>query len=346
MTPTRTPSRVRSLLAGATLTAAAALLSAVTAPAAFAQGKGIDDPGRAPYQKALQGKTVAYVPTTMVVDLTQGWLSAMRRELEPEGVKFVIRDANFSADAGAQAITNLISDKPDVIVVQNLDVSTNARLLKRAEDAGIHVIQLNMRTSYPSVAYVGFDPVEAGQKQAEAVVAACQGKSNKIAIVQGSVSATASLYTLKGIENVLAKHPQIKVVSNQPADWDASKAKALTQTVLKANPDLCGIIGFWDGMDIGTAAAVKEAGLTGKVFLSTSGGGEQRAACDMVKAGSYDHYLNYNVEAQGTTLSAMIKWLLQSGVKPGTAKGAVYSYLHQITKDPVTQRCWTLEALK
>lgn len=335
--------RTRSI--GAAL-AAAGLLALTTSPSALAQGKGIDDPSRAVYQKALAGKTVAYVPTTMVVDLTQGWLAGMKRELEPMGVKFVIRDANFSADAGAQALTNLISDKPDIIVVQNLDVSTNARVIQRAEAAGIPVIQLNMRTSYSSTAYIGFDSVEAGQKQAEAVVAACKGKSNKIAIVQGSISATASLYTLKGVENVLAKHPEIKVVSNQPADWDASKAKALTQTVLKANPDLCGIIGFWDGMDIGTAAAIKEAGMTGKVFLSTSGGGEQRAACDMVKAGSYDHYLNYDVEAQGTTLAAMIKWLLQSGVKAGTAKGSIYSHLTHITKDPATQRCWTLNTLK
>ena len=84
------------------------------------------------------------------------------------------------------------------------------------------------------------------------MVNACQGKSNKIAIVQGALSAAASAYTLKGVENVLAKHPEIKVVSSQAADWDAAKAKAITQTVLKQNPDLCGIVGFWDGMDIGT----------------------------------------------------------------------------------------------
>jgi Periplasmic binding protein domain len=89
--------------------------------------------------------------------------------------------------------------------------------------------------------------------------------------VQGALSAAASAYTLKGVENILAKHPEIKVVSSQAADWDAAKAKAIVQTVLKQNPDLCGIVGFWDGMDIGDAAAVKEAGLTGKVFVATLG---------------------------------------------------------------------------
>ena len=88
---------------------------------------------------------------------------------------------------------------------------------------------------------------------------------------------------MKGVENVLAKNPELKVVSSQAADWDAAKAKGITQTVLKQHPDLCGIVGFWDGMDSGTAAAIKEAGLTGKVFLATSGGGEQKGACDQVK---------------------------------------------------------------
>src|SRR5205085_2006560 len=82
---------------------------------------------------------------------------------------------------------------------------------------------------------------------------ACKGRSNKIAIVQGAPTAAASAYTLKGVENVLSRNPQVKVVSNQAADWDAAKAKALTQTVLKQHPDLCGIVGFWDGMDIYTA---------------------------------------------------------------------------------------------
>ena len=57
----------------------------------------------------------------------------------------------------------------------------------------------------------------------------------------------------------MKQHPEIKVVANQAADWDATKAHAVTSTVLKQNPDLCAIIGFWD-VRVGTAAAIKEAG--------------------------------------------------------------------------------------
>mgnify|MGYP002714176318 FL=1 len=241
--------------------AAALGLAAIAAAPALAQ-QGLDEPFQKPFKESLAGKTVAYVPVAMNFDLTEGWYAGMKKELEPYGVKFEIRDPNWNTNAGAQAVTSLISEKPAVMVIHNPDVQTYAKLLQRAENEGIYVIQINMGSAYRSSAFVGANWIEIGEKDTEAVVKACQGKSNKIAVVQGALSAAASAYTLKGVENVLARHPEIKVVSSQAADWDAAKAKAITQTVLKQNPDLCGIVGFWDGMDIGTAAAVKEAGYT------------------------------------------------------------------------------------
>jgi ribose transport system substrate-binding protein len=325
--------------------AAAALTAALLAPGLSARSEGLEEPFREPYLKAMQGKVVAYLPVAMSFDLAQGWLAGIKRELEPLGVKVVVRDPNWSTNAGAQALTNLISEKPDVIIAHNPDVQTYAKLLQKAEASGIDVVQINMRSSYPTTAFVGADWVDIGQKATTAVVDFCKGKSNKIAIMQGQLSAAASAYTLKGVEDVLAKHPEIKIVSSQAADWDASKAKGIAQTVLKQNPDLCGIVGFWDGMDIGTAAAIREAGLTGKVFLATSGGGEQKGACDQVKNGSFDLDLSYDVPTQASNMAAMIKWLLVSGMKPGTAKASIYTTLIPITKQNASTEgtCWSLD---
>ncbi len=333
----------RRLIQGA-LSAVALTLGFTATQAAFAQGKGIDEPFRATYKKTLAGKTVAYVPVAMGFDLAQGWLEGLKKELEPLGVKIVPRDPNWSTSAGAQAITTLIGEKPDVIVVHNPDVQTYAKLLQKAEESGIQIVQINMRSNYQSVVFVGADWVDVGEKATTAVIESCKGKSNKIAIVQGALSAAASAYTLKGVENILAKHAEIKVVSSQAADWDAAKAKGITQTVLKQHPDLCGIVGFWDGMDSGTAAAIKEAGLTGKVFLATSGGGEQKGACDQVKSGAFDLNLSYDVPTQASNMAASIKWLLQNPGKTGTAKGSIYTTLIPITKANAGNDgvCWKL----
>jgi len=327
-----------------TKTIVALALGLAAAGAAFGQGKGLDEPFRAGYMKALDGKTVGYIPVAMGFDLTQGWLDGLKKQLEPQGVKVVLRDPNWNTNAGAQAFTALIAEKPAVIVIHNPDVQTYAKLIRKAEDDGIYVVQINMRSAQASTVFVGADWVEIGEKDAKAVVDACKGKSNKIAIVQGAPTAAASAYTLKGVENVLAKNPQIKVVSNQAADWDAAKAKALTQTVLKQHPDLCGIVGFWDGMDIGTAAAIKEAGLTGKVFLATSGGGSQQGACDLVKSGAFDLDLSYDVPTQAEDMAAMIKWLLQGGLKAGQVKQNIYTTLIPITKENAAKdgTCWKL----
>src|SRR5450631_1109833 len=322
------------------------LVAAASAPV-LAQ-KGLDEPFQGAFKEALAGKTVAFVPVAMNFDLTEGWFAGLKRELEPYGVKVVVRDPNWSTNAGAQAVTTLISEKPAVIILHNPDVQTYAKLAQRAENEGIYILQINMGSNYRSSAFVGANWNEIGERQTEAVVKACQGKSNKIAVIQGQLSAAASAYTLKGVENVLAKNPDIKVVSSQAADWDAAKSKAITQTVLKQHPDLCGIVGFWDGMDSGTAAAIKEAGLTGKVFLATSGGGEQKGACEQVKSGAFDLDLSYDVPTQASNMAAEIKWLLQNKGKTGAAKGSIYTTIIPINKSNAGTEgtCWNLSDLK
>lgn len=328
-----------TLLIRSMLAASVALFGTV------AVGAGLDDPGRAPYQKAFQGKRVVFIPVAMSYDLAQGWSAGLRRDLEPLGVKFEIRDPNWNTAAGAQAITSLIAEKPDVIVVNVPDVSSYSKLLQRAEAAGIHVVQINMRANAPAGVFLGADFVRIGEMGAEHLVSACKNKSGKIALVQGVLTAAGSAYLLKGVENVLAKNPQLKVVSNQAADWDASKAKAITQTVLQQHKDLCGVIGFWDGMDGGTAAAIKEAGMTGKVTLVSSGGGNQ-TACDAVKAGAYDYYVSFDVPGQVRDMSTMIRALLSGGAKPGSVHGSVYNNLQAITKENASSACWSMKTFQ
>src|SRR6188768_2449760 len=147
---------------------------ALTAGSVLAQ-EGIDDPTRAPYYESFVGKRVAYVPVAMGFDLTEGWAAGLKEALEPLGVIFDIRDPNWSTDAGAQAITSLISEKPDVLLVQNPDIQSYARLLKRAEDAGIRVVQVNMRSSASTSAFVGSDWIGIGEAMANAVVKQCSG---------------------------------------------------------------------------------------------------------------------------------------------------------------------------
>jgi ABC-type sugar transport system substrate-binding protein len=316
------------------------------APACAAQ---FDDGQSVAYSAALAGKKVVFVPISMSFDLPQAWAEAMKKAAQTYGFEFSIRDPNWNPDSGAQALTQLITEKPDLIVVHNVDMQVYARLLKRAMDAGILVLQVNLKSTQNTDAYVGANWYDIGKREAEMAVKACGTGSNtsgKIAITQGTPTNPANSIELQAVEDVLKEHPEIKVVSNQSADWDAAKAHAITSTVLKQHPDLCAVVGMWEVMDEGSAAAVKEAGKTGIVQVITDGGG-RAPACEAIKTGAFNGYISYDVPRQSRDLVDAIKVLLQTKPKPGATPFALYSPLTEITQANMTDNsCWTMDQLK
>jgi len=112
--------------------------------------------------------------------------------------------------------------------------------MQRAENEGIYIIQINMVRSIaarPLRRQLDRDRRARHRSCREG----CEGKSNKIAVVAGPCRRGIRLHP-EGCREVLAKHPEVKVVSSQAADWDASKAKAIVQTRAEAASDLCGIV--------------------------------------------------------------------------------------------------------
>ncbi len=292
----------------------------------------------------MAGKKVAFVPLSMGFDLTQGWAAAMQVQADAMGYELIIRDPNWSTDAGAQQITQLIAQKPDIIIVHNPDRNAYARLLKRVQDQGIKVLQVNLKSETTTEAFVGVDWYRIGAHQAQSVVKACEGKSGKVAIMQGRITDPANFITVQAIKDVFAEHPNIQIVSDQSSEWDATKAQGAAATALKQNPDICGIVGLWDNMDVGTAAAIREAGLTGKVYLSSSGGGRKEADCDMVESGAFDEVVIYSVPRMGRDLNAAIAFLLQQDGEAQINPFALITPISVVTKDNLTPgSCWQME---
>jgi len=300
------------------------------------------DQMRDAYYKVFQGKKLIFISILQATDLGQGWFQGMKDALEPLGMTVEVRDSNLSTSAGAQAFAQAIAEKPAVIVAWNPDLTAYARLIQQAEAQGIYVISVNQRSNVAADGYIGPDWVKVGEIEAESAIERCKGNSGKVAIVQGQATSASNALAMSGINDVLQANPKIQVVSNQAADWDANKAKGITTTVLKAHPDLCAVIGSWEGMDVGIAAAVREANLNGKVAVITSGSSSQQSACNQVKGGTWDEYISYNLPIQEVQLNTVITALMSSGVKPAGFSSISYSVLTRINKSNVDQpnTCW------
>jgi ribose transport system substrate-binding protein len=330
-----------------TLFASAATVAMLSAAVpAMAEG----DPGPAAYEAALKGKRVALVPMAMGFDLAQGWAAYLKREVEGWGGTFETRDPNWSIEAGAQAITDLISAEPppNVLVVHSPDLNSYAKLFKKAQEKGIYVILIDNPANFAADAFIGSDWDRLGQLEAEAAVKVCAADPKKeIGLVQGDQVNASSLYQYAGIMKVLDKHPEYKVVAKPDSNWDATTARNVATTMLQQNPDICAIIDFWDGDATGTAAAIRDAGKEGKVALITTGGGEKAADCDKLNSGEYHAVVMTELHKQSGDMNAIIKFLLQSGQPAGTAKTNIYTLERAYTKaDLKPDTCWDVKALQ
>jgi ribose transport system substrate-binding protein len=329
-------------------TLAASAVIAFTAPAMQAMAD--DDPGPAAYEAAMKGKRVALVPLAMGFDLAQGWAAILKREVEAFGGTFETRDPNWSTEAGAQAITELISseNKPDVLIVMAFDLNSYSKLLKKAQAEGIYVILIDNPANFKADAYVGGDWTKLGMLEAEAVIKGCgENSSKKIGLVQGDEVNATSLYQYAGIMKVLDQHKDFQVVAKPDSNWDATTSRNVTATMLQQNPDICGIIDFWDGDATGAAAAIRDAGKQYQIFLVTTGGGEETNTCANVANGTFDAVVSTELYNESQAMVAMVKYLLQSGQPPGTASPYIYTLMSTVTKDNLNPRsCWSLKGLQ
>jgi ribose transport system substrate-binding protein len=323
-------------------------VASVTAVVAFpAQAA---DPAPAEYNKAMNGKRVLLVPMAMGFDLAQGWAAILKREVGAFGGTFETRDPNWSVEAGAQAITELISsdNKPDVLIVMSPDLNSYTKLMKKAQSEGIFVLLIDNPANFKADAYVGSDWTELGRLEAEAVVKGCgPSSSKKIGLVQGDEVNATSLYQYAGIMEVLGKHPDFQVVAKPDSNWDATTSRNVTATMLQQHPDICGIVDFWDGDATGASAAIRDAKLQDKVFLVTTGGGEKTADCDRIADGTYGAVVMTELVKETNNMVSIIKYLLQSGQKPGTASPYIYTLMKATTKENMRpDSCWDLKALQ
>ncbi|HLH48144.1 MAG TPA: sugar ABC transporter substrate-binding protein, partial [Roseiarcus sp.] len=216
------------LLAGAT---ALALATAAN----VARADHYDDGQWSLTAKALEGKTVAFVPISMGFDLPQAWAGAVQHAADKWGFKFVIRDPNWDVAAGVQALSQLVAEKPDVLIVQPADPQSYAKLIAKALSAGIKVVQINMESVTRGDAYVGSDWYDVAGTEMDMLEKLCgkaSGKSGNIALISGIPTNPGMMVGMQAINDKLKQYPDLKLVANQAADYDPTKAHDVAATIL------------------------------------------------------------------------------------------------------------------
>ncbi|MDQ3809165.1 MAG: ABC transporter substrate-binding protein, partial [Chloroflexota bacterium] len=135
------------------------------------------------------------------------------------------------------------------------------------KQAGIPVILLDRNVDQTVakpgedfVTFIGSDFVQEGQRAADWLIKATNGKATIIEL-EGTTGSSPANDRKKGFDDtVKSKAPDMQIVASQDGDFTRDKGRQVAETLLQAHPDATAIYAHNDEMAIGAIAALEAAG--------------------------------------------------------------------------------------
>ncbi|QOU02300.1 ABC transporter substrate-binding protein [Pseudomonas fluorescens] len=216
--------------------------------------------------KAL-GISMGSLGNPYFVTLADG-ATARAKALNPD-VKVTSVSADYDLSKQFSQIDNFISSKVDLILINAVDPSAMASAIKKARDAGIVVVAVDVDAKGVN-ATVQTDNVEAGKLACQFLVDKLKGKGN--VIIQNGPQVTAVTDRVKGCKAALAAAPDIKVLSDDQ-DGKGSREGGLNamQGYLTRFPSIDGLFAINDPQAIGSDLAAKQLKRGGIIITSVDG---------------------------------------------------------------------------
>lgn len=182
--------------------------------------------------------------------------SGAQAEAKKLGLDLTVTDAQNDASQQANQLQNFTSSNYGAIIVNPVDSDAASNSVKAADKAKIPVIAVDRGVNKAAVdTLVASDNVVGGELAAK-TVAKKLGGSGKIVILQGQAGTSAARERAEGFAKGLKAYPGIKVLAQQPADFDRTKGLDVMSNLLQAHPDVQGVIAANDEMALGAIKAL------------------------------------------------------------------------------------------
>ncbi|MGW8699961.1 ABC transporter permease/substrate-binding protein [Streptomyces eurythermus] len=182
--------------------------------------------------------------------------SGAQAEARKLGVDLTVTDAQNDASQQANQLQNFTSTNLDGIIVNPVDSDAAGNSVKAAGKADIPVVAVDRGVNHASVATLVASDNVAGGELAAKTVAEKLGGHGKIVILQGQAGTSAARERAAGFAKGLKAYPGIRVLAQQPADFDRTKGLDVMSNLLQAHPDVQGVIAANDEMALGAIKAL------------------------------------------------------------------------------------------
>jgi len=255
---------------------------------------------------------IPYAPDTV----SSAWSTGIAEVLKTQQIiDYQLLDGQAKVDVQISLMDTAITQGVDAIFLQPVDSVAVGPSIKKAKEAGIPVITLNIDSTEPHASHVEmnhyFGAIAIGEKMGEMM----GGKGN-VVILNAPPGIIIRDQRTNGFKKGLEKYPDIKIVADQNAEWGRKKAQDVLSALMVANKDIGGVYGVNDEMALGAVDVLKSGNMLGKVVVFGNDG--EKAALESIEAGELTGTQYTDVFQQGRFAAAAATVLATGGV-PATA---------------------------
>ena len=191
-----------------------------------------------------------------------------------EDYELIVNGIKDESDLSQQValVEQMISMGVDAIVLAPADSKALVPVAKRAQQAGIIVINIDnqfdeqiLQQAGVTIPFVGPDN-RSGARQVGEVLAAQLSAGDEVAIIGGIPTAFNAQQRQAGFEDAMAA-AGISIVSVQSGGWEQAKANTVAAALISEHPDLKALLCSNDNMALGASAAVRQAGKADEILI-------------------------------------------------------------------------------
>ncbi len=184
-----------------------------------------------------------------------------KQRAEELGHEAVVFDSQNDVSIEASTFENVLASGYDAILFNPTDADASISNVTRAKEKGVPVFCIDREINASDLAaaqilsdnYSGC--VEMGQYFVDVV-----GEDGAYAELLGIVGDNNTWNRSKGFHSVVDRFGGLKMVAQQPADFDRTKGMDVMESILQAHPDIDAVFCGNDAMALGAYQAVEAAG--------------------------------------------------------------------------------------
>lgn len=282
--------------------------------------------------------SISSLHSNYMVSLVNGAEMEAKRH---NNVRLLIVNANFDAATQLSQMENLITQKPDAIILNALDSDGIVPAIVRANAEGIPIFTLDLGANGGNVqSFWETDNEGVGREAAKFIAEKLRVRYGdylgNVVDLMGSSGMTSTKSREKGFAEQMAEHPGIKIIASQITDLDQEQSLNIMTNILQGQSHIDAVFCANDSVTVGASRAIMQTGrfypIEDERHIIICGVDGTGPALEEIRRGKIDGTVSQNPIKMAAKAIANVVDFLRTG--KGVEKHSYYPYM-LITKENI-----------